>query len=116
MPTLSIHTHWQVALSRPASQNLPKSMAAQPHRRKESTGIQHCISAIAGEVVKSRSAHLINFCGSGQIIALKSATALMCAESNERLKIVTQLFIRWWNRPTGVVLQGRASNHHKVLW
>ena len=38
----------------------------------------------------------------------------MCAESNERLKIVTQLFIRWWNRPTDVFLQGRALNHHKV--
>ncbi len=38
------------------------------------------------------------------------------AESNDRLKVVTQLFTRWWNRPTGVVLQGRASNHHKVLW
>jgi hypothetical protein len=45
-----------------------------------------------------------------------SRTNHMCAESNERMKIVTQLFIRWWSRPTGVVLQGRASNHHKVLW
>ncbi len=52
-------------------------MAAQPHRRKESTGIQHCIKAIAGEVAKSRSLHLINFCGGGQVIALKSATALI---------------------------------------
>ncbi len=34
----------------------------------------------------------------------KHATAHMCAESNERLKIVTQLFIRWWKRPTGVDL------------
>jgi hypothetical protein len=77
MPTLRIHTHWQVAQRLPASQNLPKSMAAQPHGRKESTGIQHCIKAIAGEVVKSRSVHLINFCGGGQEIALKSATALI---------------------------------------
>lgn len=46
----------------------------------------------------------------------RHATAHMCAESNDWLKIVTQLFTRWWNRPTGVVLQGRASNHHKVLW
>ena len=45
--------------------------------RKESTGIQHCIKAIAGEVVKSRSVHLINFCGGGQVIELKSATALI---------------------------------------
>ena len=50
------------------------------------------------------------------IAAYRDATLHMCAESNGRLKIVTQLFIRWWNRPTDVVLQGRASNHHKVLW
>jgi hypothetical protein len=36
-PIALIHTRWQVAQSRPASQNLPKSMAAQPHGRKEST-------------------------------------------------------------------------------
>ena len=77
MPTLRIHTHWQVAQSSRTNQNLPKSMAAQPHGRKEGTGIQHCIKAIAGIVVKSRSVHLINFCGGGQVIALKSATALI---------------------------------------
>ena len=38
---------------------------------------QHCIRAIAGEVVKSGSVHLINFCGGGQVIAPKSATALI---------------------------------------
>ena len=76
-PTLNSHTHWQVAQKRPASQNLPKSMAAQPHGRKESTGIQHCIKAIAGDVVKSRSVHLINFCGGGKVITLKSDTALI---------------------------------------
>lgn len=38
---------------------------------------QHCIRAIAGEVVKSRPVHLINFCGGGQVIVLKSATALI---------------------------------------
>lgn len=80
------------------------------------TKCQHCIRAIAGEVVKSRSVHLINFCGGRQEIDLKSATALMCAESNDRLKVVAQLFTRWWNRPASVVLQGRALNHHKVLW
>jgi Fic family protein len=26
----------------------------------------------------------------------------MCAESNDWLKVVTQLFTRWWNRPTDV--------------
>jgi len=78
MPTLRNHTHCQVAQkANRTCQNLPKSMAAQPHGRKESTGIQHCIKAIAGEVVKSSSVHLINFCGGGQVIALKSATALI---------------------------------------
>lgn len=38
---------------------------------------QHCIRAIAGEVVNRRSVHLINFCVGGQVIALKSATALI---------------------------------------
>ncbi len=36
---------------------------------------QHCIKAIAGVVVNSRSVHLKNYCGGGQVIALKSATA-----------------------------------------
>lgn len=35
-PTLRIHTHWQVAQSHPAIQNLPKSMAAPTHGRQES--------------------------------------------------------------------------------
>lgn len=60
-PTLRIHTHWQVAQSSRTSQNLPKSMAAQPHGRKESTGIQHCIKAIAGIVVNLRLVQLITF-------------------------------------------------------
>ena len=78
MPTLSIHTHCQVAQkANRTSQNLSKSMAAPTDGRKESTGIQHCIKAIAGEVVNSRSLHLINFGGGGQVIALKSATALI---------------------------------------
>ena len=47
--TLPSHT------GRSANQNLPKSMATQPHGRKESTGTQHCIRAIAGEVVNSGS-------------------------------------------------------------
>jgi len=34
-----------------------------------------CIRAIAGEVLKSRSLHLINFCGGGQVIASKTATS-----------------------------------------
>jgi len=77
MPTLRTHTHWQVAQSSRTGQNLPKSMAAPTYRRKESTGTQHCIRAIAGEMVNQRSVHLINFCGGGQVIAFKSATALI---------------------------------------
>lgn len=38
---------------------------------------QHCIRAIAGEVIKSSSVHLIDFCGGRQAIVLKSATALI---------------------------------------
>ena len=38
---------------------------------------QHCIRAIAGAAETSRSVHLINFGGGGQVIALKSATALI---------------------------------------
>jgi len=77
-PSLSTHTHCQVALiTNHTRQNLPKSMVAPTHGRIKSTGIQHCIRAIAGEVVKSRSVHLINFSGGGQVIALKSATALI---------------------------------------
>jgi hypothetical protein len=76
-PSTSIHTHWQVAQSSLTSQNLPKSMAAPMYGLKESTGIQHCIRAIAGEVAKSKSVYLISFGGGGQVITLKSATALI---------------------------------------
>ncbi len=41
------------------------------------TNTQHCIRAIAGEVVSSKSMHLINFCSGGQVIASKSATAFI---------------------------------------
>ncbi len=53
MPTLRIHTHWQVAQSRPASQNLPKSMAAPTHGRTEKIKHGHTTMAIcnAGESV-----------------------------------------------------------------
>jgi len=78
MPTLRIHTHWQVAqkafLQAKTCQRvwLPNCLD-----EKESTGIQQCIRAIAGEVVKSKFVHLINFSGGGQVISLKSATALI---------------------------------------
>ena len=77
MPTLQSHTHCQAAQANRTSQSLSKSVSSPTHGRKESTGIQHCIRAIAGEVVKSRYVHLINFCGGGQVITLKSATALI---------------------------------------
>jgi len=44
---------------------------------KGNNALQHCIRAIAGKVANQRSVHLINFCGGGQFIALKSATALI---------------------------------------
>ena len=77
MSTLHSHTHYQAAQTSRTSQSLAKSVSYQPHRRKRSTIAQHCIRAIAGEVVKSRSVHLINFGGGGQVTALKSATALI---------------------------------------
>jgi hypothetical protein len=87
MPTLQSHTHYQAAQANRTSQSLSKSVSFPTHTddRKESTIAQHCIKAIAGEVVKSRSVHLINFSGGGQVIALKSATALIldrCAAAN----------------------------------
>lgn len=50
-------------------------MAAPMYALKESTGIQYCIRAIAGEVAESKSVHLISFGGGGQVISLKSVTA-----------------------------------------
>ena len=58
--------------------------------RKKSTIAQHCIRAIAGEVVKARSVHLINFCGGGQVIALKSATALILGRYGQVKKTTQQ--------------------------
>lgn len=71
------HTHCQV--TRADTQAKTWQRVCLPNRtdEKETTKAQHCIKAIAGEVVKSRSVHLINFCGGGQVIALKSATALI---------------------------------------
>ena len=79
MPTLNSHTHCQASQTSRTSQSLSKSVSFPTHTddRKESTIAQHCIRAIAGEVVNRRSVHLINFCGGGQLIALKSATALI---------------------------------------
>ncbi len=77
MPPLNSHTHYQAAQTSRTSQSLSISVSEPTHGRKESTGIQHCIKAIAGDLAKSSSVHLINFCGGGQVIALKTATALI---------------------------------------
>jgi len=77
MTTLISHTHCQAALTNRTSQSLSKSVSEPTHGRKKSTIAQQCIRAIAGDVVNSRSVHLINFCGGGQVIALKSATTLI---------------------------------------
>ena len=78
MPTPSIHTHRQAAQANAQSKACQRVWLPQrTDDRKESTIAQHCIRAIAGEVVKSRSVHLMNFCGVGQVIVLKSATALI---------------------------------------
>jgi hypothetical protein len=72
------HTHCQAAQSHGTIQNLSKSVSEPTHGQKiKSTIAQHCIRAIAGEVVKSRSVHFINFGGGRQVITLKSATALI---------------------------------------
>lgn len=78
MPTLNSHTHCQAAQSHRTIQSLSKSVSEPTHgQKRKSTIAQHCISAIAGEVVKSRSVHLINFSAGGQVIVSKSATALI---------------------------------------
>jgi hypothetical protein len=77
MSTLQSHTHCQAAHANRTCRSLSKSLPFPTQGRKESTGIQHCIKAIAGGVIKSRSVHLMNFRGRGQVIALKSATALI---------------------------------------
>lgn len=46
-------------------------------RKKNHYPQQSCVRTIAGEVVNQGSVHLINFCGGGKVIDLKSATALI---------------------------------------
>lgn len=77
-PTLISHTLCQAAQSPSAIQSLSISVSEPTHgQKKRSTTAQHCIRAIAGEVVKSSSVHLINFGCGGQVIGWKSATALI---------------------------------------
>lgn len=72
------HTHCQAPQTNRTSQSLSKSVSEPTHEQKRKSPIaQHCIRAIAGEAVKSRSVHLINFCGGGKEVASKSATALI---------------------------------------
>lgn len=41
------------------------------------TSLQHCIRAIASEMLKLKFVHLINFGDGGQVITLKFATSLI---------------------------------------
>lgn len=77
MPTHNSHTHCQVTTADTQTKTWQRVCLSYRTDEKETTKAQHCIRAIAGEVVKSRSLHLINFCGGGQVIASKSATALI---------------------------------------
>ena len=102
-PTLNSHTHCQAAQSQRTIQSLSKSVSEPTHRQeRKSTIAQHCIRAIAGEVVKSRSVQLINFCVGGQVIALKSATALILDRCRSP------------RRATG--LKSNAANNFTPLW
>jgi len=68
MPTPQSHTHCQAAQANRTSQSLSKSVPFPTHTddRKESTIAQHCIKAIAGEVVNRRSVLLKNFVLNGK--------------------------------------------------
>ena len=75
---LNSHTHCQAAQTSRTSLSLSKSVSEPTQgQKRESTIAQHCIRAIAGKVLKSRYVSLINFGCGGQVIALKSATALI---------------------------------------
>jgi hypothetical protein len=68
MPALHSHTHCQAAQANAQTQAWQRvCLSHRTDDRKESTIAQHCIKAIAGEVLNSRSVHLINFCGGGQV-------------------------------------------------
>ena len=72
------HTHRQATIASSTSQSLPISVSKPSHGQKRiNTITQYCIRAIAGGVVNRRSVHLMNFCGGGQLISPKSATALI---------------------------------------
>ncbi|MGC9331243.1 MAG: hypothetical protein ACP5DZ_05115, partial [Bacteroidales bacterium] len=75
----SSHTHCQATPANTKTKAWQRVCLSNRTDEKETTKAQHCIKAIAGEVAKSRSLHLINLCGGRQVIALKSATALILA-------------------------------------
>src|SRR5690554_2964977 len=94
MPTLQSHTitHNLIvfngvrecfAFAKPLKPTAPAKacqrvcLSLRTDERKESMIAQHCIRAIAGEVVNSRSVHLLNFCCGGQVIASKTRTTLI---------------------------------------
>jgi hypothetical protein len=71
------HTHCQAAQAHAKTQAWQRVCLSNRTDVKETTKAQHCIKAIAGVVVNSRSVHLIKFSGGGQVINLKPATALI---------------------------------------
>ena len=77
MPSLNSHTHCQVAPADTQTKTWQRVCLSYRTVGKETTKAQHCIKAIAGEVVNRRSVHLINFYGGGRVIASKTATALI---------------------------------------
>jgi len=88
MPSLNSHTHCQAAQANGTSQSLSISVSERTHGLKRKCTIaQHCIKAIAGVAVNSRSVHLINFCVGGQVIIFKSATALILDRYRKTLKV-----------------------------
>jgi len=71
----SIHTHCHATQANTKTKAWQRVCLPNHKDEKETTKAQHCVRAIAGKVVNLRSVHLLKFCGGGQVIALKSATA-----------------------------------------
>ena len=77
MPTLSSHTHCQVAPAETQTKTWRRVCLTNRTDGKRNNEGTTLYKSIAGEVVKSRFVHLMNFCSGGQVIAFKSATALI---------------------------------------
>jgi hypothetical protein len=95
MPTLNSHTHCQAAQTNAQTQAWQRvclfQRTTKPTMKLTDEQKARCPNsvyvAIAGEVVTSRSVHLINFCDDGKVIALKSPTALIldrCASCKKK--------------------------------